>query len=401
MGGMAWFVLVAHVYRMDLDVYRIGVQTWLNGGDLYGKLPDTVAGLNLPFVYPPIAAALMMPLALVPFNAASITLTVLTIALLAVTLTIVLDALGLSRRWLVLVFPAALAMEPVWATLGFGQVNMILMALVAADCLTGKTRWPRGILVGLAAAIKLTPAAFLLFFLLRRDYRAALTATLAFLAATALGFVVSWQESLAFWTHEVFHTADKVGVEYIGKVSQSVFGVLTRMDAAEFGPMLAVGVICLAIAGMRRAEPALALAVNSMAMLLLSPISWSHHWVSCVLIVPAFAKNGMRLFAVTGAAMFLAVPYWWGIEPVTINAYPVYALLALAAVAVKMWRHGRLTAWTSEPSSRFLTPASTTGANSPKPSTPASVPATSQEASHSSTRSPSPPSKPATIRTSR
>lgn len=327
---------------MDLDVYRIGVQTWLNGGDLYGKLPETVAGLSLPFVYPPIAAGLMMPLALVPFNVASITLTVLTIALLAVTLTIVLDSLGLSRRWLVL-FPVALMMEPVRATLAFGQVNVILMALVAADCLAGKTRWPRGILVGLAAAIKLTPAAFVLFFLLRRDYRAALNATLAFLVATALGFVMSWKESLAFWTHEVFHTADKVGVDYIGKVSQSIFAVLTRMDAVQLGPMLAVGVICLTIAGMRRAEPTLALAVNSLAMLLVSPISWSHHWVWCVLIVPAFAKNGMRLLAVTGAAVFLAAPYWWGIEPLTINAYPAYAVIALAAVAVRTWRRGSLT----------------------------------------------------------
>ena len=65
--------------------------------------------------------------------------------------------------------PAALFLEPVRNTLNYGQVNVALMALVAADCLAAAPRWPRGALVGLAAAVKLTPAAFVLFFLLRRD----------------------------------------------------------------------------------------------------------------------------------------------------------------------------------------------------------------------------------------
>ena len=72
--------------------------------------------------------------------------------------------------------PPALLLEPVRSTLAYGQVNIVLMALVALDCLAVAPRWPRGALTGVAAAMKLTPAAFVLFFLLRRDYRAAAVA---------------------------------------------------------------------------------------------------------------------------------------------------------------------------------------------------------------------------------
>ncbi|MBP2319825.1 alpha-1,2-mannosyltransferase [Kibdelosporangium banguiense] len=332
---VAWFVLVADIYRLDLDVYRIGMQTWLAGGDLYGELPDTAIGVSLPFIYPPIAAVMMTPLAVVSFPVASIALTVLTVALVVVTLSIVLDSLGLSRRWLALV-PLAFVAEPVWSTLDYGQINVILMALVVADCLVPKPRWPRGVLVGLAAAVKLTPAAFVLFFLLRRDNRAALTAAGAFLAATVLGFLVAPKESIGFWTNEVLHTGEKVGVDFVA--NQSIMGVLTRMDGAQLWPLFAAMVVVLAVIGMR-GEPALALAVNSLAMLLVSPISWSHHWVWCVLIVPAFAMNGMRLLAVTGAALFVIAPHWWAWEEAwTVNAYAVYAVIALAATAVKNLR---------------------------------------------------------------
>jgi alpha-1,2-mannosyltransferase len=329
--GVAWFVLVANVYRLDLDVYRIGVQTWLAGGDLYGKLPETVSGVSLPFIYPPVAAATMTPLVVVPFPVASVMLTVLTIALVAVTLTIVLDSLGLSRGWLALI-PLALVAEPVRSTLDYGQINVVLMALVVADCLVPKPRWPRGVLIGLAAAVKLTPAAFVLFFLLRRDNRAALNAAAAFLFATAIGFMVAWNESIEFWTREVFRTGEKVGVDYVA--NQSILGVLTRTEAVQLWPLFAAAAMALTIVGMRRAEPTLALAVNALAMLLVSPISWSHHWVWCVLIVLAFAKNGMRLLAATGAALFMAAPHWWvGEETLAVNAYAAYALIALGVAS--------------------------------------------------------------------
>ena len=95
--------------------------------------------------------------------------------------------------------PVGLLLEPVLETFKFGQVNLVLMALVAVDCLVEHPRWPRGLLVGLAAAIKLTPAAFVLFFLLRRDRRAAVVTVVTAAAATGLGFAVDAASSARYW----------------------------------------------------------------------------------------------------------------------------------------------------------------------------------------------------------
>jgi alpha-1,2-mannosyltransferase len=75
-----------------------------------------------------------------------------------------------SRPYRAVALPVSLLLEPVWETLQFGQLNLRLMALIALDGLVERPRWPRGMLVGIAAAIELTPAAFVLFFLLRKDY---------------------------------------------------------------------------------------------------------------------------------------------------------------------------------------------------------------------------------------
>jgi hypothetical protein len=195
-------------YHIDLDVYRIGAQVWRRGGNLYGPLPATRAGVRLPFTYPPVAAILLAPFALVPFTAAATVLTLATIALLAMVLRAFLRRLAgpaAGSPWaLAWLLPPALFLEPARDTLSFGQINVVLMTLVTLDCLAETPRWPRGALTGLAAAVKLTPAAFVLFFLLRRDYRAAAWAGLSFAAATAVGFAAAWHDSVHYWTRTVY-----------------------------------------------------------------------------------------------------------------------------------------------------------------------------------------------------
>lgn len=341
--AVGWCMLMANTYRLDLEVYRLGVQAWLDGGDLYGRLPDTQMGISLPFIYPPIAAALMIPLTVVPFPVATVLLTTVSIVLLAATVGVTLRAVGLSERW-VMLLPALLFIEPIRYTLGYGQVNIILMALVALDCLTEKPRWPRGLLVGVAAAVKLTPLAFLLFFMLRRDRRAALTTLVSFAGVSVIGFVVSWKSSVTFWTDAVFHTEEKVGIGYIA--NQSILGVLTR---AELGRgvwlVLAAVVVMAAVRAMGNATAPSAFGVNAIAMLLVSPISWSHHWVWCVPILVIFATQGHKVMALVGAVLFVAGPHWWfeqgratlGDEIVA-NSYFIFAMAALAVLA---WRRQR------------------------------------------------------------
>jgi alpha-1,2-mannosyltransferase len=328
-------------YRIDLDVYRIGGQVWLHGGDLYGTLPATASGVRLPFSYPPIAAVLLSPLSLVPMAVAGTLLTLATIALAALVLRVFLrafprvlpgvfprSACGAGSWWTVgWLLPAVLLLEPVRNTVNYGQVNVALMALVSVDCLSAGTRWPRGALVGVAAAVKLTPGAFVLFFLLRRDYRAALTAALSFAVSTGTGFLLAPRDSARYWTSVVVQ-ADRPGSPAYA-ANQSIQGVLARAgldphSAAGTVAWLALSAVVLALAcrGMRRAlaesGDAWALSLNAFAALLISPISWSHHWVwgetamlTLALSSRRHRRRGGLTVAVCGLIAFAAAPQWW------------------------------------------------------------------------------------------
>ncbi|MFI5716799.1 glycosyltransferase 87 family protein [Nocardia sp. NPDC051750] len=276
---------------IDLEVYRLGVEEWRAGGDLYGHLPETAADISLPFIYPPFAALALGIYALLPWATAVIAYLAVSVGALALTLFLVARQLWprQDQRKLALVVcatatPLALLLEPVWSTLDFGQVNLILMGLVAADCLTRNPRWPRGMLLGIAAAIKLTPAAFVLFFLIRKDYKAAATAAISGAVATIIGFAVMPDESVRYWFGGFGNVGGLSGSEF--QTNQSIQAVLARFEitgtlATALWLLAAVALVALAVVAIRRtgAPPMIALAVNAVVALLISPISWSHHWV--------------------------------------------------------------------------------------------------------------------------
>src|SRR2546423_1546412 len=231
----AGIATIYHSFRvfLDLDVSRRGVQQWRSGGALYGTLPAPHGGARLPFIYPPFAAVALSPIALIPWNAARAVNFGLAVAALGVTIYLSTrrllpngnrqDALLVSG----LALPLALWLEPVRETVGFGQINLILMALVAADCLVDKPRWPRGALTGIAAAIKLTPAVFLLYFLIRRDIRASVVTIVSAAPATAAGFVVLPRESLRYWFGGFAGAAGISGSPYA--TNQTVKAPLARL----------------------------------------------------------------------------------------------------------------------------------------------------------------------------
>jgi alpha-1,2-mannosyltransferase len=375
-------------YRIDLDVYRIGGRVWLKGGNLYGLLPPTASRVRLPFSYPPAAAVLLSPLALMPMTVASTLLTFLSAGLTAVVLRVFLVAAGppagrsegtARRRTVGWLLPAALLLEPVRNTVNYGQVNVLLMALVAVDCLVPGGRWPRGALVGLAAAVKLTPAAFVLFFLLRRDWQAARTASLSFCVAAAAGFALAWRDSVRYWTSVVFQSGRPGNPAYAA--NQSVEAVLARAGLAPHSPAglgiwLAASavVVLLACFGMRHALDrsrdggdngnqgwvAWALSLNAFAALLVSPISWSHHWVwgeTAMLVLaclslreqrPAGRRGGLSL-AAAGTVLFAVSPQWWfpsaGLhwswwEQLAGSSYVILAVTVLLAAAYVARRAG-------------------------------------------------------------
>lgn len=318
---------------IDLQVYRLGIETLRDGGDLYGQLPKTTIGIGLPFIYPPFAALVLGPFALLPWDAAALSFFVTSVLALGATLYLVARRVwpGEDRTLLALwvtatATPLALLLEPARATLDFGQVNLLLMVLVAADCLTEKPKWKRGMLIGVAAAIKLTPAAFVLYFLVRKDYKAAVTAAVTGAAATVLAFVVMPKSSMEYWFGGLGNVSGLSGSAF--HTNQSIQAVLARFQIEK--PLftiiwlaLSAALLVLVVAAMRQAAemPALALSMNAVFTLLVSPISWSHHWVWIAPALLAMLGYATRLpwrraagwYAVTAftAAVFVYGPQNW------------------------------------------------------------------------------------------
>jgi len=310
-------------YRIDIDIYQMGGRAWLDGRPLYGDvLFHTPIGLNLPFTYPPLAAIVFCPFSWLHMPAASIAITLLTSALLVISTAIVLTSLDvwdrsatvggpawLRRLWLAVVIAAAATiwLEPITSNFAFGQINVVLMTLVIADCLPSRTPWPRGLLLGVGMALKLTPAVFLLYFLLRRDGRAAVTAVASFVGATLLGFVLAWSDSWEYWTHTVRHT-DRIG-ETALNTDQNIAGALARLGLGEHERFPLWVAACLVVLGLtiwamrrvlRAGEPALALICVALFGLVVSPVSWSHHWVW---VLPAVLVTGILAWRRRNAAL--------------------------------------------------------------------------------------------------
>ncbi|NKQ56688.1 DUF2029 domain-containing protein [Amycolatopsis sp. K13G38] len=282
--------------QIDFEVYRFGVQSWWDGHGLYGALPPTANGAVLPFVYPPFAAVLLSPLVLLPWDAAVFTLYLISTVCFGLTIYLVSRAVwptlgrmgGLCVASVAL--PLSVFLEPVSQTYQFGQVSLIMMALVAIDCLAGRTVWPRGFGIGIAAAIKLTPAAFVLFFLVRKDYRSAIRAGITFAVAAVIGFCVDFSDSVRYWFEGGLSGGGVSGTAF--KTNQAIEAVLVRTGLTGAPEkilwiVLVAALVLLVALAMRRSEPALALVANAGLGLLVSPTSWSHYyvWVAPALVV--------------------------------------------------------------------------------------------------------------------
>jgi alpha-1,2-mannosyltransferase len=321
-----WQLLGHARYRIDVDVYRMGGEAWLKHLPLYADSArfHTQGGIDLPFTYPPLSAIAFSPLALVPLPVASAAITVTTLVLLAVSVWIVLSALNVDPArcgWLAagIAGLSAVTLEPIEANFSFGQVNVVLMTLVIADCLPRRTPWPRGTLLGLAIALKLTPAVFLLYFLLRRDGRAVLTAVASFVAATLVGAALAWQDSREYWTHTI-HQTDRIGTATLN-TNQNIAGAVARLGLGDTGQFLLWTAGCFAALGLtiwavRRVlaadEPALGLMCVALFGLTVSPVSWSHHWVWAlptviVTTVLAYRRRNSALAVVSAVGLALMV----------------------------------------------------------------------------------------------
>ena len=136
-------------------------------------------------------------------------------------------------------------LEPIRANFDFGQINVVLMTLVIADCVPRRTPWPRGLLLGVAIALKLTPAVFLLYFVLRRDTRALVVTAASAVVATLAGFAFAWRDSWEYWTDTVRNT-DRIGTATLN-TNQNIAGALARLGLGEGARFVLWMLACFAV----------------------------------------------------------------------------------------------------------------------------------------------------------
>jgi alpha-1,2-mannosyltransferase len=336
----------------DLLVYQYGGQAVLDGLSPYARDDP---GTGLPFTYPPFAAVLMVPLAVLPTSLAAALWTGASAGALAAAVVVVRRALGqTSPAWLIVVLSvAALAFEPVWQNFTFGQINLILMLVVLVEMLRPERRLS-GVALGIVAGVKLTPLVFVVLLVLVGFRATAVRAVVAFGATVAVGFVAV-PDSATYWTDRLLDPS-RVGPPALAH-NQSVYGALTRLlDSrpstllwlAVAGP-LAFAVMVVAAGRWRHGDRVLGTCLGAVAMLLASPVAWSHHWVWAVPIALVLWERN-RWVAAAWTAVFVSRPilwppwgdgreFEWGApEHLVGNAY-VLAALALVVWAAWTGRH--------------------------------------------------------------
>ena len=331
----------------DLKVYRGALNYWVrDGGEIYDWIkPNSTYG----FTYPPFAALVMLPLAYLPFALAMVVSVTATVLVSALLLWWLVDPIARRMGWtrwfaLAVAICLAAAFEPMRETVDFGQVNMLLLALVAADLLclvrpgyAARTdrrdparyrRWA-GVGIGLATAIKLTPGIFIVYLLVTRRWRAAITASGTAAAATLFAAAVAPDASREFWTTALWDT-DRVGdLSFVS--NQSLRGVVARLDPTHPSTLAWLVLVVAAVVvwawrvriAMAAGDEVAGLALTGVLGALVSPVTWVHHLVwlipALVLLVdhafraPAgsLRRRGLLAFAIIAYAVLCSRLVWW------------------------------------------------------------------------------------------
>ena len=363
---------------VDLHVYVDGSAALLQGSLYDFTYSEDTPDFPLPFTYPPFAALVFLPLHLIPFGVLGVAWQLLTVAALFavvwIGLELVVGARARSRSWIgvaMLWTAVGIWTEPVRTTLDYGQINVFLVLGVMLAVRSTRWWWSGG-LVGVLAGIKLTPAITGLYFLAQRRWRAAAFSALVFVA-TVLVSLLALGAQAATYFGSLFGDADRIG-PVVSVWNQSLRGASSRIAGEDvgLGPVWLLGVaVCavLAFAAWRSLGPSAdgtddrlgTLLIVQLFGLLVSPISWVHHWVWVVPLLlwlvygPVARTVGARVLTGYWAAVTLIGVPWllsraqdsiWDVErpaPLAwLGAVNVVGVLAVYVVVIIAGRRGRV-----------------------------------------------------------
>ncbi|ABM15325.1 MULTISPECIES: mannosyltransferase [Mycolicibacterium] len=359
---LAWTYLVPNGANfVDLHVYVGGAAELDGPGTLYEYVyADQTPDFPLPFTYPPFAAVVFYPLHLLPFGFVAFAWQVGIIAALygVVRLSQRLlspTAVG-SRRVAMLWTAVGIWTEPLRSTFDYGQVNVLLVLGVLYAVYTSKW-WLSGLVVGLAAGVKLTPAVAGLYFVGARRWATVLFSAAVFALTIGVSALIVGDQTRMYFT-ELLGDADRVGP--VGtSFNQSWRGGISRIlgHDAGYGALVLVGVAVTAVLALLAwraiggADDRLgAIVIVELFGLLLSPISWTHHWVWLIPLMiwllhgPLRAQLGARVLGWGWLALTLVgVPWLLSFAQPTIWVIPrpwylawaglVYIVATLATLA--------------------------------------------------------------------
>ena len=350
-GYVIYTVIHPKSYTMDpvdLAVYRAGGLIVRHVRPLYdphlaAPLYDWVGygKLHLPFTYPPFAAVVFALVSFVPYQLSLKLSVALDLVALLAAVWFTLGALGYRRYTIragatLLGAAAVLWTEPVLRTIYLGQVNLVLLALIIWDLTqpdTAKSRWWKGFGTGIAAGIKLVPLIFIPYLLVARKFRQAAMTTAGFAFTVLLGFVILPRDSAKWWFDGLFFQGKRTG--FIGWAgNQSLNGLITRLagsiDAGRTA-WIAVAILVAAVGTTaaalldRKGHAMLGVLMAALTGLLVSPISWDHHWVWIVpgVVVAAHYgvqawRRGARRIAIACATAAVALAAWFGAWPTSL-----------------------------------------------------------------------------------
>jgi hypothetical protein len=352
-GVIVWYSATHSLY--DFSVYVAGGRAVAHDTSLYLHRVSS----NW-FSYSPFAAVLFASLGGLPAALARVAWQLGSIAALATAcvITLRLGGLRVTRPLIAATVAVSLTLEPIYHSLYLGQINLFLFALIFIDIWLISRGKHAGIGVGIAAAIKLTPAIFVVLFLVTRRIRSALIAMATFAGCTLMAWLIAPGASRLYWLH-MFYDAKRLGAAYVS--NQSLFATVLRLSggASHVGAWWYVLPLAAGIGGLLVARTLAlhkdwlgAAAVTGTTGLLVSPISWTHHWVWIVPALVVLLRGGIRSKIAAGCAflLFAVAPMWFtpwwggprqygwhGPETIVANCFMLAGVAFLAYMARRAW----------------------------------------------------------------